>query len=87
MACLIDEEVAGDFIDGHENKTSACVLGFLRDFLHGVVEDSRTLKWLSWWSGFSGLDSLALLIHVSHFRLWRQRCDSMSIEMFAPANP
>jgi hypothetical protein len=35
-ACLIGEEVAIDFVDGHENKVSADVVGFLRDILHGV---------------------------------------------------
>jgi hypothetical protein len=66
-ACQISEEVAIDFVDGHKNKVSAVVVGFLRDILHGVIKDVRNLKWLGCWSGLSGLDSLALMIHVSHF--------------------
>jgi hypothetical protein len=42
-------------------------MGFLRDILHGVIKDVRSLKWLDFWSELSGSDSLALLVHVSHF--------------------
>ncbi len=66
--CLIGEEVAVDFVDGHEDKVHVGVVGFLRDILHGVIKAGRKLKWHSCWSGLSGLDSLALLIHVSHSR-------------------
>jgi hypothetical protein len=45
-ACLIGEEVAIDFIDGHENKMCEGVAGFLRDFLHGVINDVRHPNWL-----------------------------------------
>jgi hypothetical protein len=63
---LICEEVAIDFVDGYENKVSAGVVGFLRDILHRVVGDVGNLKWHGCWSGLSALDSLVLLIHVSH---------------------
>jgi hypothetical protein len=66
-ACMIGEEVAIDSIDGHEDEVRAGVLGFLRDILHGFIEAVMNLKWHGCWSGLSGLDSLALLIHVSHF--------------------
>jgi hypothetical protein len=66
-ACLIGEEAAIDFADGYENEVSAVVVGFLRDIRHGVMDDVRNPKWLHCWSKLSGLDSLALLIHVSHF--------------------
>ncbi len=64
---MIGEGVVIDFVDGQEDKVSAGVAGFLRDILHKVLEDVRNLKWHGCWSGLSGLDSLALLIHVSHF--------------------
>jgi hypothetical protein len=67
MACLIGEEVAIVFVDGHEDKVHAGVVRFLRDILHGVIKAVRNLKWHGCWSGLSGSDSLALLIHVSHF--------------------
>jgi hypothetical protein len=63
VACLISEEVAIDFVDGHEDEVSAGVVGFLRDILHRVVKDAGNLMWHGCWSGLSGLDSLALLIH------------------------
>ncbi len=66
-ACLISEEVAIDLVDGHEDKVSAGIVGFLRDILRRVIKDVGNLKWHGYWSGLSGLDSLALLIHVSHF--------------------
>ncbi len=68
MACLIGEEVAIDFIDGHEEEVSAGIVGFLRDILHRVIKAVGDLKWHGCWCGQSGLDSLALLVHVSHFR-------------------
>ena len=74
MASLIGEEVAIDFIDGHADKVSACVVGFLRDILHRVVKAVGNVKWHGCWSGLSGLDSLVLLIHVS-------RLDSVATEM------
>ncbi len=43
------------------------VVGFLRDILHGVIEDVRNPKWLGYLSGLSGSDFLATLIHVAHF--------------------
>ncbi len=43
--CLIREEVAIDFIDGYENKVCAGVVGFLRDILHGVIDNVRHPKW------------------------------------------
>jgi hypothetical protein len=52
-ACLMSEEVAIDFIDGHENKVSVGVVGFLRNILHGVIEDVRNPKWHGCWSGLS----------------------------------
>jgi hypothetical protein len=61
------EEVAIDFVDGHEDEVPVGIVGFLRDILHGVIKAVRNLKWHGCWSGLSGLDSLALLIHVSHF--------------------
>jgi hypothetical protein len=66
-ACLISEEVAIDFVDSHEDKVSVGIVGFLRYILHGVIKDVRNLKWHNCWRGLSGLNSLALLIHVSHF--------------------
>jgi hypothetical protein len=66
-ACLIGEEVAIDFIDGHEDKVSAGIVGFLKGILHRVLEAFRNLKWHGCWSGLSGLDSLALLVQVCHF--------------------
>ncbi len=68
VAYLIGEEVAVDFVDGHENKVCAGVVGFFRDILHGVIEDVRHPKSLGCWIWLSGLDTLAILIHVSHFR-------------------
>jgi hypothetical protein len=68
-AYLIGEEVAIDFIDGHEDKVSAVVVGFLRDILHRVVKAVGNLNWHGCWNGLSGSDSLALLVHVSHFRI------------------
>ncbi len=70
--CLISDEVAIDFIDGHENEMCAGVVGFLRDILHGVVNNVRHPNRLGSWigkTGLGGLDTLAILIHVSHFRL------------------
>jgi hypothetical protein len=64
---LTGEEAAIDLIDGHEEEVSAGIVGFLRDILHKAVEAVGNLKWLGCWSGLSGLDSLALLVHVSHF--------------------
>ncbi len=75
-AGLIGEEVAIDFIDGHENKLCVCDVGFLRDILHGVIDDVRHQNWLSCWIGktvLGGLDTLAILIHESHFRLCGDR--------------
>ncbi len=66
-ACLIGEEVAIDFVDGHENKVCAGAVGFLSNILHVVIKAVRNLTWYGCWSGVSRLDSLALLIHVSHF--------------------
>jgi hypothetical protein len=43
-ACLIFEEVAIGFVDGHENELCAGVVGFLRDILHGVIKDVRNPK-------------------------------------------
>jgi hypothetical protein len=45
-ACLISEEVTIGFIDGHEQEVCSGVKGFLRDILHGVIEDVRHPKWL-----------------------------------------
>jgi hypothetical protein len=67
-ASLISEEVSIGFIDGHEDKVSAGIVGFLRDILHRVVKAVGNLKWHGSWSGLSDFDSLALLIHVSHIR-------------------
>jgi hypothetical protein len=61
------EEVAIDFVDGHEDEVRVGIVGFLRDILHGVIKAVRNLKWHGCWSRLSRLDSLALLIHVSHF--------------------
>ncbi len=72
-ACLISEKVAIDFVDGHENKVCAGVVGFLKDILHGFIKDVRHSKWLSCWIGLSGLVPLAILIHVSHFRFCGDR--------------
>jgi hypothetical protein len=72
-ACLIGEEVVTDFVDDHEDEVSASVVGFLRNILHRVIKDVRNLKWHGCWSGLSGLDSLTLLIHVSHFGLCGDR--------------
>ncbi len=66
-ACLIGEEVAIDFIDCHENKVYAGVVGFLRDILDEVIEDVRHPKWLGCWIGLGGSDSLGILVNVSHF--------------------
>ncbi len=65
-ACLIGEEVAVDFVDGHEDKVHAGIVWSLRDILHGVIKAVRNMKWQGCWSGLSGSDSLALLIHVSY---------------------
>jgi hypothetical protein len=46
---LICEEIAVDFIYVHKNEVCAGVVGFLRDVLHGVIEDVRKLKWLGSW--------------------------------------
>ncbi len=35
---MIGEEVAIDFVDGHKDKVSAGVVGFLRGILHRVVK-------------------------------------------------
>jgi hypothetical protein len=40
-AGLIGEEVATDFIDGHENEMCVQVLGFLRDIFHEVIKEVR----------------------------------------------
>ncbi len=75
-ACLIGEEVAIDFIDGHENKMCVGVVGVLRDILHGVMDNVRHPNWLGFWigkTGLDGLDTLAILIHVSHFRFCGDR--------------
>jgi hypothetical protein len=75
-ACLIGEEVAINFIDGHENKICTGVVGFLRGILHGVVNNVRHPNWLSCWigkTGLGGLDTLAILIHVFHFRFCGDR--------------
>jgi hypothetical protein len=42
---VIGEEVAIDFVGGHEDKVSSSVVGFLRDFLHRVIKDVGNLKW------------------------------------------
>jgi hypothetical protein len=54
MACLIGEEVVINFVDGHEDKVLASVVGFLRDILHGVIKVVSNLKWHGCWSGLSG---------------------------------
>ncbi len=75
-AGLISEEVSIDFIDGHENEMCACALGFLRDILHGVINDVRHLNGLGCWigkTGLSGSDTLAILIHVPHLRFCGDR--------------
>jgi hypothetical protein len=85
-AGLISEDVAIDLIDGHDNKMCACVVGFLRDILHGVINNVWNPNWLSCWigkTGFGGSDSLAILIHVSHFgfcgdREWHRVCCDVS---------
>jgi hypothetical protein len=66
-ACLISEEVAIDFVGGHEDEVHVGIVGFLRNIFHGVIKAARNLKWHGCWSRLSGVDSLALLIHVSHF--------------------
>ncbi len=69
-ASLIGEEVTIDYIDGNENKMCACVVGFLRDILHGVIDNVWHPNWLDGWNGktgLGGLDPLAIFIHVSHF--------------------
>jgi hypothetical protein len=75
VASLIGEEIAIDFVDGHENEMCACVVGFLRDILHWVINNVWHPNWLGCWIGKTGLggsDTLAFLIHVSHFEiLWR----------------
>ncbi len=43
---MVGEEVAIDFVDGHEDKVSAG-MGFLTDILHRVVKDVGNLKWHS----------------------------------------
>ncbi len=53
--CLIGKEVVIDFVDGHEDKVSAGVVGFLREIVHRVVEDVRNLRWHSCWSEWIGL--------------------------------
>ncbi len=76
VACLIGEDVAIDFIDGHENKMFVGVVGFLRDIPHGVINNVRHPNRLGCWSGktgLGGLDTLAILIHVSHFRFFGDR--------------
>jgi hypothetical protein len=60
-ACLIGEEIAIDFVDGHKNKVCVGVVGFLRDIFHGVIEEVRHPKWLSCWIGLSGSNTLAIL--------------------------
>ena len=50
---MIGEEVAIEFVDGHEDKVSASIVGFLRDILHRFVKDVRNLKWHGCWSGLS----------------------------------
>ncbi len=75
-AGLISEEVAIDFIDGHENKMCACVVGFLRDILHGIINDVRHPNWFGCWigkTGWGGSYILAILIHVSHFKFCEDR--------------
>ncbi len=75
-ASLICEEVAIDFIDGNENKMCACVVGFLRDILHGIIDNVRQPNWLGCWimkMGLGGSDTLAISIHVSHFRFCGDR--------------
>jgi hypothetical protein len=66
-AYLIVEEVAIDFVDGHENKVYAGAVGVLMDILHGVIKEVRHRKWLGCWIGLRGSDTLAILIHESHF--------------------
>ncbi len=68
-AGFIGDENAIDFVDGHENKMCACVLGFPRDIFHGVINAVCHPNWLGSWIGkteLGGLDTLAILIHVSH---------------------
>jgi hypothetical protein len=45
-ACLIGEEDAIDFIDGHEDKVSAVIVGFLMDILHsrGCIDKKKLSK-------------------------------------------
>jgi hypothetical protein len=38
-ASLVCEEIAIDFVDGHENEMCARVAGFLSDIFHGVIEE------------------------------------------------
>jgi hypothetical protein len=75
-ASFIGEEAAIDFVDGHVNKMCACVVGFLRDILHGFIGDVWHPKWLGSWiekTGLSGLDSFAILIHMFQFRICGDR--------------
>ncbi len=76
VASMISEEVSIDFIDGHENKMCVCDVGFLRDILHGVINDVRHPNWLGYWIGktrMSGSDTLATLFHMSHLRFCGDR--------------
>jgi hypothetical protein len=75
-AGLIGEEVAIDFIDGYETEMCACVMGFLRDILHGVISNVRHPDWLDCWiekTGLGGFYTLAILIHVSYFSFYGDR--------------
>ncbi len=45
--CLIGEEVAIDFIDGHEHEMCAGFVGLLRDILHGVINNVTHTNWLN----------------------------------------
>ncbi len=69
-ANLIGKEVAIDFVDGHENKMCAIVVGFWRDIFHGVIEEVGHRYWVGSWIGRTGLDGsdpLPILVHVTLF--------------------
>jgi hypothetical protein len=63
LACLIGEEVAFDFVDGHEN---ARVVGFFGDILHWLVNEVGHGYRAGCWSERSGLcgsNTLPVLVH------------------------
>jgi hypothetical protein len=76
VAGLIGEEVAIDFIAGHENRMCACVVGLLRDIIHGVIDNVCHPNWIGCWIGktrLGGSGTLVISIHVSHFRFCGDR--------------